>query len=751
MSDPARRRLPAAVVRFSQSHPRAVLSGWAFLALLAALGVGRLEIETSTDSVLERAGEEWSFYQRAQDRFGGDEIVVVLIPGDEPYAGAALSEVIRLSEALERLPGVRRVDSLATVPLVESRPDGELSLDPSLAQGWPRTRAESEHLAARLASDRIAPRSLASADGRDFAVNLVLEKGSESQYEEIIGTLAKLLDGRPGWVSGVPIFRIEANARTRSEVLTFVPLTIVLMGALLFGIFRSWTAVWIPLGAAGLGTWMMLGVMGAVGVPLTILASILPPVLLALGCAYTMHLLCAVAGSRSKERNEALAALALPVALSGLTTAVGFVAVSLVRIDAVRDVGAFGALGTLVVLAAALSAAPAALALRPLPDTERPFLRFLSDRAAVANLQWVRNTRRIVLVGWCALLVVALLGTRWLRVETDVVLWFQPDHPVRVAYDAIRDRLSGISPMNVVIEAPESGTVTSPDVVSALAKLTEYLESLPDVGKAVSLADPLRQLHGGFVGDPSQPVPGSSDLIEQYLLLLDSVEQMQDLVTGDRRAANVILRLDHNGSEHLLRVARLAEEWWERHGVAGYRARTTGVMYEFARAEDEIAVGQLRGVGFSFVVIGLILLLVYRSAKLTVAAVVPNVAPVLVGFGAMGLMGVALDAGTVLVGNLVFGIAVDNTVHILSGFEDRRKGGADPWPALRETFTNAFAPAVCTTLAVTVGFAVLGVSEFTFTRYLGLLTAGLMILCLLVDVWLLPALLLGWRERTSTS
>ncbi len=746
-----RRRLPEAWVRFSLAHPRSVLAAWIAVAFLATPGVLRLEVETSTDSVLDRSSSDWSFYQDAQELFGGDEIIVVLLRGDEPWASEALSAVVRLSEAFARLPGVRRVDSLATVPLVESRPDGALSLNPSLADGAPRTREEAGELARRLEHDRIAPRSLASEDGTGFAVNLLLEKGAETRYAEILDSIGELLDGRPAWVSGVPIFRSQANERTRNELLLFVPLTVLLIGLLLLVLFRSWAAIAIPLGASGLGTWTVLGAMGALGIPLSITTAILAPVLLALGCAYTMHLLCAAVGRGAEARREQLAELALPVALSGLTTAVGFLAVSLVRIEAVRDVGAFGALGTLIVRAATLSAGPAGLELFPLPDGERPFLRWLSGPAVERNLEFVRRRRGLMLASWCALVAVSLFGMRLLRVETDVIVWFRSHDPVRVAYNVIRERLSGISPMNVVIEAPESETVTRPDVVGALAGLTEYLESLPEVGKAVSVADPLRQLHGGFVDDPSQPLPEGADLIEQYLLLLDSVEQMRDVVTSDRRAANVLLRLDNNGSDDLLRVARLAEEWWERHGIPGYRARTTGIMHEFARAEDEIAMGQLRGAGFSFVVIGVVLFLAYRSARLTAAALVPNVAPVVVAFGSMGLLGVALDAGTVLVGNLVFGIAVDNTVHILSGFEEHRSRGLEPWPALREIYAQAFTPAVATTLAVTAGFAVLGLSGFTFTRNFGLLTAGLMVLCLLVDVWLLPAILLGRGGRGARS
>jgi hypothetical protein len=197
----------------------------------------------------------------------------------------------------------------------------------------------------------------------------------------------------------------------------------------------------------------------------------------------------------------------------------------------------------------------------------------------------------------------------------------------------------------------------------------------------------------------------------------------------------------------LLGVAEEARAWWADHGVAGYGARTTGIMYEFARAEDEIAMGQLRGLGFALLAIALILLAIFRSPRLAAIALLPNAIPIAMAFGVMGLLNVPLDAGTVVLGNLALGIAVDDTIHVVTGFYGRREGGDAAGPALLGAFERTLAPVVYTTLAVAIGFAILGLSEFTFTRHLGLLTAGIMGLCLLGNVLLLPALLLGVGPR----
>ena len=742
--------LPRALVRLGLKKPGAVLLMWMLVAGVATIGVLRLQIETSTDSVLDRSGEPWRFYQTSQDRFGGDEILALVIEGKEAFDPTILSKLLELTEALEPLAGVRRVDSLATVPLVHVTSDGVVSLDPALEDGVPADAAAFRRFQSLVLADRLAPRTLVSKDHRAVAVNVVLEKSPEVHYESVFSEIDERLKYEQAWVSGVPVFRTEADARTATELSFFVPLTVVLVGTLLFVLFGSIQAVVIPLAVSGLSTWAMLGVMGALGVPLTISTVILPSILLALGSAYSMHELTVAVDCHSfPELQDSLESVALPIALSGLTTAVGFVAVSLVRINVVRDVGTFGAIGVLVVSAASLTATPAALRIWPIPSRRSALQRWLSGPAASSLVGLVASRWRAVIVFWIVATAIVMAGLARLEVETDAVEWFLRGDPIRVSYEAIRARLSGISPMNVVIEAREGESVAEPEVVAALSDLTAYLESLPEVGKALSMADPLGQIHRDFAGDPDEPLPRDLELIEQYLLILESSEYMRDFVSTDRRFANVPLRANDNGSDALLAVAEKADVWWKDHGPNNYTARTTGIMYEFARAENEITMGQLRGLAFALLVIAVILLMIFRSIKLAMVALVPNALPVAMAFGAMGVLGIALDAGTVLVGNLALGIAIDDTIHTVTGYYRQRSRNGSPKAALERTFERVLPPVVFTTLTIGVGFAVFGFSTLVFTRNLGLVTSGIMVICLLADILLLPALLLATSGSRS--
>jgi predicted RND superfamily exporter protein len=742
-----RGRLPRRLVAFGLDHPVAVLLVWLLLGVLATPWVLRLEVETSTNSVLDRSGADWAYYEAAQERFGGDEVLTLLLEADEPYAPALLADVRRLSDDFAGIPGVARVDSLRTVPNVRSSPGGTLSLEPALSGDAAPDRAAADSLAARVEADRIAPRILISDDARALGVNLVLEKDADALYEEILASVDAAVGDRQAWISGVPVFRVAADARTRSELLTFVPLTVLLVGSLLFFLFRSVRAAAIPLATTGVASWLVMAAMGAQGIPITITTVMLPSVLLALGCAYSMHLVNAAATSEREDLRAALLAVALPVMLSGLTTAVGLVAVSTVRIDAIRQIGTFGALGVLVVLLSTLTAGPAALRLWPVPRRSPRLTETLCERVPGRIVSFINRRGTAVLAAWLIAFAVSLAGMLRLNVETDVIVWFQRSDPIRLAYEEIRSRLVGISPMNVVVEAPPEGRVSEPRVVDAVDRLAAHLEELESVGRSLSITDPLRQIHGGFTGDARQPLPDDQSLIEQYLLLLEAKEYTHDLITADRSAANVVLRVNDNGSRALLDIAAAADVWWRENGVQGYEARTTGIMYEFARAEDEIAWGQIRGLGLALLAITTILLLMFRWPRLAALALIPNAIPIAMAFGFMGLIGYPIDAATVILGNLALGIAVDDTIHVAEGFARRTASGATAEKALLETLRSVVAPLAYTTFAVALGFAVLGVSGFSPVRNLGIITGGVMVVCLLADLLLLPALLIRTPPR----
>ena len=724
-----------------------VLGTWLAALAIATFGIGRLALETNANSTLERSGAEWAFYQESMDEFGNDQVVVVALEGVEAYSPELLRRIDDLTNEFSGIPGVHRVDSLASVPAIRVDAEGSVVLDPALERELLEYEDAGAKVAANVVGDRILRRSLVSTDGHVFALNVVPERQADDLLPELYRGVLSYLPSGSVWISGVPVVTTEAMRLIEREILLFVPITLIVIGAFLILVFKSPAAAAISLLTSGTGTWILLGVMGALGVPLAVTTIIVPSVILALGCSYVMHLLSAAAGHRTPaEISRALEPVLFPIFLSGVTTSIGFTALALVRIEAIRNVGAFGSLGVLTVLIATLTAVPAFLCLFPLPEHASPLTRWIRGGLRRRLEIWVTDRREVVLGLWGLGTLVLAVGLSQVVVETDATRWFARGHEVREAYEEIRARLSGISPMNVVVQSQGETKVTDPAVLEAIDRLTSYLESLPEVGKAVSFADPLRQLHGRLSDEPGDPLPGDATLISQYLLLLESVEQMGDLLSFDRSSASVALRVDDNSSRALLALAEAAEKWWTENGDARFHAQATGIMFEFARTQDEIAWGQIRGISFSIASIAIVLLLTFRSLRMAGLAIIPNIAPLMAVFGFMGLWGIPLDAGTVMMGSLAIGIAVDDAMHVVSGFVRENQAGADAPSALGRSLDRTLPALVFSTIAIGLGFVTLGLSEFAFIRNFGLLTAAIMVLCLLANVTLLPALLSVWGE-----
>lgn len=715
-------RIPGWLVRKAVERPVVVKVLWSAAVVLALCALPWLRVETSTGSILDKRSPEWLAYQAAQELFGGDEIVVVALEDAEPFSEDVVRAIARLSSALEETPGVRRVDSVSTVPLVREDESGALVLEPLLREGMVPSGMSSDELLRLYRQDRLAPGNLVSNDGRVLAANVLLERNADEHYAQIFDAIREEA-GPAAKVSGVPVFRFLANEETRHQLGFFGPMTVVMVAVAAVVLFRSVSAAVAALLPGGLATILVLGVMAAVGLPVTISTVILPPVLLAVGCAYAVHIYTAM----HAESIQTIAQDVAPgVALSSLTTAIGFLGVALVDIEAIRQLGAMGSLGALLAGGAALTAVPVV-------SRERSAARI--PRWEVPSVPTLAVVAGVVLAAG-----VGLFGIPRLRVETDVIRWFPRSHEARAEYEWVRSRLSGISPVNLIVEA-KAGAVTDSQILASMQALSRKLEGRTDVGRVLSVADPLVQLHsvaqpGGQLGE----IP-NEELVEQYLLLLESSEHLRDYITADREHANILLRVDDNTSRVLVNVARDAERWWKKSGPDGSTLTATGIMYEFARAEDAIADGQIRALTFAGVIVGVILLLVTRSPIVSAIALVANVLPLVAVFGLMGVVGVPVDAGTVLVGNLALGIGVDDSIHVVWAYQRRAQRGASAATAARGAVADVGMPVLATTCVLCVGFAVLGLSELAFTKELGLLTVAVLGFCLLADLWLLPELL----------
>jgi uncharacterized protein len=727
------------------ARPRRALIAWAAITAISLIGLGQLRLEISTESVLDRSGEEWRFYLESTEVFGSDEDIVVAIPAGMFPDDAAMQRLRNLASKLQRIAGVRRVDSLATTPLPYQLANGAAEFTPPFAS--PMSPDEAAARAKQVLASSSARGLLVSDDGRTLALRLRLDDPLKLDVQRLSAEIWAAIGSQPAWVSGVPIFRAETSRYTQREIQKFVPITVVVIGILLWLFFRSVAAVALALAVGSVGSILVLGVMGALGVSLSLTGAILPSVLIAIGCANVTHLLADVdPTARGLQLASSASEVARPIVMASVVTALAFLSGALVPIEAIRVIAAFGALGALVLALATIHLGTAVLESYPIPRIDHR----TSQMAVAVSQRLVRlATHRSwsVVATWAALLTLAGIGARGVSLETDVTQWFPRRGEVRLAYDAISSRLAGISPLNIVVHAEDGSAITAPVVIDAIDRLTKHLEQLDDVGRAVGINSLIGDTHRVLMSAPANELPKDVALVEQYLLLLESSDELREFVSADRTLSSVSVRVNNNGSERLLAIADEAERWWAANGAPNTSARATGIMYEFARAEREITRGQISGLGLDCVALLFLYFILFRSVGVTLVALVPTVATVLSTFGLLGWAGASLDAGTVFVGTLAVGVTVDETVHLVTAYARSLKQGGDPASAVGASLHRMLPALLMTTSTLAGGFVVLGVSSFAFTRQLGVATAIAMVVCAAANATLLPTLLALRRPK----
>ncbi|HEX6201304.1 MAG TPA: MMPL family transporter, partial [Thermoanaerobaculia bacterium] len=553
------------------------------------------------------------------------------------------------------------------------------------------------------------------------------------------------------------------------------PLLGLVAVALLVGLFRgprrSPGAVLLPLAPLALAAvtlTVLFGAMGYAGQRVDVVTVVLAPLLFVIALATGVHVLAYHRRVRALrvERpgfgaGEAVLATyrvkAWPVLWTGLTTCAGFGSLAVAETPSVRMLGLWAAFGIAWLTLAALSFYPALLAMAGKPaGTGGGALASLSSLGR-AWAGWAVARRRLVLGVFGAVALLAALGLPRLGTDTDVLRYFREDHPVREGVEALEARGIGAVSASLALTFPEAGAADDPAVLRRLAALAAELRREPLVLGALSAGDlaanVARYEAGG--GPPSAAPPAGDDAFASGLARMERDPELALLLAafraGDGARTRLILFTRFRGSTELAPLYARAEAL-ARHAFPEAEAHVTGLYPLVLAAQRSV----LRTVGLSlaltFLVIAAILRGLVGSASLTVRMLVPNAWPVLLVLGAMGWLRVPLDGATVMIGAVVLGLAVDDTLHTLGHFKRalRTSGGAAgarPGEAALAALEETAPGHAATSLVLCLGFVTCTLSSLVPVAWFGALAAFGIAGALAADLLLVPALLAGASER----
>ncbi|WP_447975238.1 MMPL family transporter [Nitrospira sp. Kam-Ns4a] len=755
------------LMRWIADHP--LLDMGLVLAATAAfaLQIPKLEVDTSAEGLMLEKDPSKAYYDKIKTKFGSDNLTIVLVKADDVFAAPVLQSLKRLSDAIERLPGVSRVESLTTVNNIKGEGDS-LNTEPLVGARVPTDLARLAKIRADALGNRIFVGNIVARDAKAAAINVYTDpkpgdKGFNRRFTDAVEALIaqETAAGRSIYQIGGPLTKVTFGDYIRQDQIALVPLSLAVLLVVLLLAFRMVQGVAIPIVTGLVSITWGLGWMALVGIPVNVITAIIPSLLIAIGFTEDVHMISEYHQALRQGLDKVAAVrhmaehAALPILITTVTTVVGFGSLMTSDITMLIQFGRASALALSSNFVITIVLVPALLRLLPVPKRFRA-LALVQESPEGPTTAWMERLGRFNLryrrpiVALTALLVTgSLVGWAFLKVNTDFISYFPESSFIRQRTLDLHQSLAGAVNFYVVVETGRADGVKQPAVLAAIADLQDFLAGTGLVDKTVSVADYVRTMHREMNrGDPKlERIPASANLIAQYLLVLDG-KDLAKYVDADSSTANLVVRHNITSSWELSALLARLDEYVRGRIPPDVRVTTTGEGVLINNAADFMAINEITSFSSTFVIIGLLHSLLFTSLKAGFLSLLPNVIPILLNFGLMGLLDIPLNTGTALIATIAIGIAVDDTVHHMVRYSRELNERHDQTAAMFRTMQAQGPPILSISLALAGGFLVLIFSNFVPTVYFGALSALVMLVAAGTELVITPILMHSTRLVT---
>ena len=764
---------------------------WLVLALaLALLGggtflAGKVMPDNSFEGYFQPDDTTYQSYLDYMDSFGSDEVTYILYRAPDraegPFDHGVMTKINALTQDLEaEVPFVDRVVSLTNVEFIAAEDDFIQVTE--LMYNFPATQADLLAIREMALSKPLYVESVINGAADHGAIIVEMSRTStdgeerlrwdpdggdgldnfypQVSYHRVAEILARPeYAGIEFYLSGdVPLNAIYNETLLRETAL--LPLITFALVALLSMLFFNIRLIGLvgPLLVVLASIAMTVGFIALMDWKLGLLFLMVPTLLTAIGVAQSVHLLAEFqqAEARGLARRAAightLRKVGTPCLLAAVTTAAGFLAMSGSALKSISQLAVYSAVGVMFtfVFMATLLLAILAMGRKPLASSAdgpvdrglgNPLIARLLERVIAVN----RRRHKLVLGIFTVLIAVSLAGAARLQVDFNFLTEFKEKIPWRQHTTYIEEVMGGILSVVYTFDTGTADGAKNPEVLARLEQLQRAAEREPLVKKSYSIVDILKDLNQAFNGgDPAYyRLPTDQNLIAQYLLMyeMSGGKELAKFMNSDFSSTPLKLRVEMTESSNLRDLLERLDTIAAANSDATVTIETTGIGLLWVQLADYIADSQLQGYSLAFVMIALIIALVFRSLKVAALAMVPNVLPVVLTLGVMGWFDIHLDYYRLLLATIAIGIAVDDTIHVLTRFraEFRSLGNYDA--AMAATLRGVGQALIISSSSLVMAFLVFLISDTTVFASFGVLLAATILSALVADLYLLPVLL----------
>ncbi len=569
-------------------------------------------------------------------------------------------------------------------------------------------------------------------------------------------------------MAGSPAVIHTVKQLMMKDMKKFLRLAVLTIGICLFVMFRRISGVILPLLVVALTLITTLGLMATLGVQFKVPTIILPSFLLAVGVGASVHVL-SLTYQRLRVNDDKQDALVYAMGHSGLaivmtsfTTAAGLASFATAEVAPIADLGLFSCIGVIISLLYTLILLPTLLAIFPIKQKRnlqegpkqhgsRSWLDRFIDWAARITTSY---PKRIVFVSFLVVLIFGA-GISKLHFSHNQLSWLPEHLPVRVATEVIDNNMRGSVALEIVVDTGRENGLYDKDVLQALDTLAASLESFEQdsifVGKVISVTTILKEIHKALHENRPEmyTIPDNGALIPQEFLLFENSgsDDLQDFVDSRFSKARVTIKVPwRDALTYVPFIAEIEDLFGSTFAditVDGtpVTLSTTGIMSLFARILDATMRSAAQSYGLALVVITLMMILLIGNLRMGLIAMVPNISPILITMGIMGWFSIPLDMFTMLVASIAIGLAVDDTIHFIYNFKRYYEETGDVHLAVSHTLHTAGRAMLTTSIVLSIGFFLFMLASMHNVFYFGMLVGLAIVIALLADFILAPALM----------
>ncbi|NRB37665.1 MAG: MMPL family transporter [Pseudomonadales bacterium] len=767
------------------TRPKTALVILAVIFAFMLMQLPKLRIDTSAESFLLPTSAPIVNYDKFRHEFGRDEFFIVIVTGVDVFSLDFLSTFRDFHHSLEAdVANLQSVESLVNVRSIYG--DGDDLIAEELLETFPENEADLQQIKQRIRGKEIYYDRLINRDEDTVAVlvkmmptkRVVDEQGNEhfvnlgdseiatgsAQIQAVADKFEQAFKGGEIYIGGSPAMGAYLSKVIQRDFGLFTGTALLMVAFVLMLLFKRASGVLIPITIMGIGIVCSMAMMPILDYPMQITTSILPTFLLAVCIGDSVHLLTIFyrkydeGASKSDALLYALDHAGTAVFFTSLTTAAGLLTFSISEVQPVASLGLFAAIGSVVAFALTVTTIPTLITVLPIKrkplvaDAEKMQaggLFYLFTKGCI----YLSTQHPIKIVVLTTLFTVfAVMQVPNLRFSQDSLAWLPEDNAVKQAIFKVEEKITGTAPMEVIIDTGKTQGALDPVF---LHKVDLWLASIAKkemagikVVSINSLLGLIKETNQAFNGNNPEAyiIPDEQALIAQELLLIemDEADDLYSYTDTDFSKLRITLIMPWNDAViyKAYQEALLADYAKTFGPDSGYDMHLTGVTPIFSILLTAMIQSAAESYLIAAVVISLMMIILMRSVINGLLSMIPNLLPILAAVAFMVLVDMPMDVFTVLIGSIALGLCVDDTVHFMHGFNTAYKKHGDTVKAIEETLMTTGKALIITTIVLFCGFLTFMLSDLESMRNFSLLMVICIVLALLADFLVAPALMM---------